>query len=64
MPMISVSIIANYTDLGTIIGLINWFSAHRTHDATYISLEHKYDCTINDQRKCNIDQVIVIQYFP
>ena len=68
MTMITVSkcehVIKTDIDLGSIIGSVNWCSTHGTHDATYILLEDRDDCTIRDPRVGHVDKVMITPYFP
>ena len=68
--MISIIVIASQqvvktdTDLGSIIGLVNWCLARETHDAIYILLDDTNDCTICDPKKGHVDKVMITPYFP
>ena len=59
----SQQVIKTDTDLGSIIGPVNWCSAHGTHDATYILLEDTDDCAIRDPRRGHVEKVMITPYF-
>ena len=60
----SQQIIKTDTDLGSIIGPVNWCSAHGTHDATYLLLEDTDDCIIRDPKRGHVEKVMITAYFP